>query len=426
MKKLYIFITIVFLSFISLAQSPEAMSYQAVIRDASNNLLQNTSVGIQVTILQGSVNGYASYKETHRVITNDNGLLSIEIGLGTTIDDFSNIEWADGPHFIKTDIDPFGGDEYTLTATSQLLSVPYALHAKYADAVKGGYINEESDPIFMQSIAAGISLQDTMNWNNPPSNIDTQIDSIGIAELGYAAGPHTVDTQIDSIGIAELGYVAGPHTVDTQIDSIGIAELGYVAGPHTVDTQIDSIGIAELGYVAGEQVTKYRLGDYAQGGIIFWLNETGQHGLVCSRSDQSAGVRWYGGTYGVNHAKGNYLFSGEANTIIIIASLFSIGDDGSTYAALISNEFSNPITAGGTRYGDWYLPSAYELGVMCSNRAIIDSSAALHGGDSFASDIYWSSTEIDSINATRVSFPGGANYNHAKFRESRVRSIRAF
>jgi hypothetical protein len=384
MKKLYIFITIVFLSFISLAQSPEAMSYQAVIRDASNNLLQNTSVGIQVTILQGSVNGYASYKETHRVITNDNGLLSIEIGLGTTIDDFSNIEWADGPHFIKTDIDPFGGDEYTLTATSQLLSVPYALHAKYADAVKGGYINEESDPIFMQSIAAGISLQDTMNWNNPPSNIDT------------------------------------------QIDSIGIAELGYVAGPHTVDTQIDSIGIAELGYVAGEQVTKYRLGDYAQGGIIFWLNETGQHGLVCSRSDQSAGVRWYGGTYGVNHAKGNYLFSGEANTIIIIASLFSIGDDGSTYAALISNEFSNPITAGGTRYGDWYLPSAYELGVMCSNRAIIDSSAALHGGDSFASDIYWSSTEIDSINATRVSFPGGANYNHAKFRESRVRSIRAF
>jgi hypothetical protein len=384
MKKLYIFITIVFLSFISLAQSPEAMSYQAVIRDASNNLLQNTSVGIQVTILQGSVNGYASYKETHRVITNDNGLLSIEIGLGTSIDDFSNIEWADGPHFIKTDIDPFGGDEYTLTATSQLLSVPYALHAKYADAVKGGYINEESDPIFMQSIAAGISLQDTMNWNNPPSNIDT------------------------------------------QIDSIGIAELGYVAGPHTVDTQIDSIGIAELGYVAGEQVTKYRLGDYAQGGIIFWLNETGQHGLVCSRSDQSAGVRWYGGTYGVNHAKGNYLFSGEANTIIIIASLFSIGDDGSTYAALISNEFSNPITAGGTRYGDWYLPSAYELGVMCSNRAIIDSSAALHGGDSFASDIYWSSTEIDSINATRVSFPGGANYNHAKFRESRVRSIRAF
>ena len=72
--------------------------------------------------------------------------------------------------------------------------------------------------------------------------------------------------------------------------------------PSNIDTQIDSIGIAELGYVAGEQLTKFRVGDYAQGGIIFWLDETGQHGLVCSRSDQSAGVRWYGGTYGVNHA----------------------------------------------------------------------------------------------------------------------------
>ena len=93
------------------------------------------------------------------------------------------------------------------------------------------------------------------NWGFS-TDTDTQIDSTGIASLGYVAGPHTIDTdtQLDSAGIAALGYVAG-STVDTQIDSTGIANLGYVAGPKTIDTdtdtQLDSAGVAALGFVAG-------------------------------------------------------------------------------------------------------------------------------------------------------------------------------
>lgn len=91
--------------------------------------------------------------------------------------------------------------------------------------------------------------------------VDTQIDSVGISALGYVAGAHTVDTQIDSAGVAAFGYVAGAHTVDTQIDSAGIAVLGYVAGAHTVDTQIDSAGVAAFGYIAGADVTTAQLAD---------------------------------------------------------------------------------------------------------------------------------------------------------------------
>ena len=112
------------------AQSPEKMSYQAVVRDASNTLVTSQNVGMQISILQGSASGNAVYTETQTPATNINGLVSLEIGSGTTTDDFSTIDWTSGPYFIKTETDPTGGTTYTITGTSQLMSVPYALYAK--------------------------------------------------------------------------------------------------------------------------------------------------------------------------------------------------------------------------------------------------------------------------------------------------------
>lgn len=112
------------------AQSPNKMSYQAVIRDNNNLLLANQTVGMQVSILQGSVSGTVLFAETHMPQTNINGLASIEIGGGTvTSGNFAAIDWANGPYFIKTETDPAGGTNYTITGTSQLLSVPYAMYA---------------------------------------------------------------------------------------------------------------------------------------------------------------------------------------------------------------------------------------------------------------------------------------------------------
>ena len=233
------------------------MSYQAVIRNASNNLVTSTAVAMQISILQGSTGGSAVYVETQTPTTNFNGLVNIELGGGTVVSgNFSTINWANGPYFVKTETDPdgaTGGIAYTITGTSQLLSVPYALHAKTAESVSG-------------TITA----------------------------------------------------------------------------------------------------TTYSVGDFAQGGIVFWVDETGQHGLVAAKEDQSTGVRWYAGTYGNTQAKGDGPFSGEANTSIIIAAQVAIGDDGSTYAARICNELQ--VTEGGKTYGDWYLPSKEELNLMYQNK----------------------------------------------------------
>ena len=116
------------------AQSPQKISYQAIVRDGSNLLVKSTAVGMKISILQGSSSGTAVYVETQTPTTNANGLVSIEIGAGTVVTGtFASINWANGSYFIKTETDPTGGTNYTITGTSQLLSVPYALHAKTAE-----------------------------------------------------------------------------------------------------------------------------------------------------------------------------------------------------------------------------------------------------------------------------------------------------
>jgi uncharacterized protein (TIGR02145 family) len=139
MKKVLAFFIFIILTASVFAQSPEKMSYQAVIRDTGDNLVTSQSVGIQISIVQDFVDGTIVYVERHFLSTNTNGLVSLEIGTGTIVlGDFANIDWSDGPFFIKTETDLDGGASYTISGTSQLVSVPYALHAKTAENVPSG------------------------------------------------------------------------------------------------------------------------------------------------------------------------------------------------------------------------------------------------------------------------------------------------
>ncbi len=146
MKKFLLYLLAIMLTTNILSQSPEKISYQAVIRNNTNSLLTNAIIGIRISILQGSVNGDPVYIETHTTSTNGNGVVSIQIGSGNTISDFSSIDWSDGPYFLKTETDPTGGSTYTITGTSQFLSVPYALHATTAENLLNS--TPESDPVY--------------------------------------------------------------------------------------------------------------------------------------------------------------------------------------------------------------------------------------------------------------------------------------
>ena len=106
------------------SQAPNLMSYQAVIWDASGNLVSEKMVSIKISILQSSVTGTSVYSENHRVQTNINGLVSLMIGGGTNATGkIADINWGGGSYFLKTETDTTGGVNFSITGTTQLVSV---------------------------------------------------------------------------------------------------------------------------------------------------------------------------------------------------------------------------------------------------------------------------------------------------------------
>lgn len=132
-RRILYIITLLFFSFQftgALAQVPQKMSYQAIVRNANNNLVTNAMIGMRISIVQGSESGTAVYIETHTAKTNTNGLVTLAIGDGSPVrGTFQAISWAEGSFFVRTETDPSGGTNYTITGVSQLMSVPFALYA---------------------------------------------------------------------------------------------------------------------------------------------------------------------------------------------------------------------------------------------------------------------------------------------------------
>lgn len=158
MKKISSLIAILLCAVTLFAQAPEKFTYQAVVRNASNSLVANAQVGVRMNILQGSASGNAVYSESHMATTNANGLITVNIGGGSVLHGiFASIDWANGPYFLKTDIDPNGGNDYSITSVQQLLSVPYALYAKDAGNGFSGDYNDLVNVPQIPQIPADIS-----------------------------------------------------------------------------------------------------------------------------------------------------------------------------------------------------------------------------------------------------------------------------
>ena len=126
------------MAFDASAQAPEQFSYQAVIRDAQGDLVSNQSITVNISILEGNSTGVVVFEEEHTITTNDNGLATLVIGNGlNTFGDIASISWGDNAYYLKIETDPEGGNNFSITATTQLLSVPYALYANEAGSAPG-------------------------------------------------------------------------------------------------------------------------------------------------------------------------------------------------------------------------------------------------------------------------------------------------
>ncbi|MEO6455380.1 MAG: hypothetical protein ABIN97_14970 [Ginsengibacter sp.] len=157
------------------------------------------------------------------------------------------------------------------------------------------------------------------------------------------------------------------------------------------------------------------IGESYGGGIVFYVYDNGKHGLIAATADANGGngIRWYGGTYSNTRGRADGIGAGLKNTPIIIANQGPV--DGNAFAATVCNEYS--ITAGGVTYGDWYLPSKYELNLLYLQKSVV-------GG--FIYTIYWSSSEQNDHSAWHQHFGDGFQDYNFKSDAFSVRAVRAF
>lgn len=173
------------------AQAPEAIQYQAVVRDAAGQISASQSTYVRFYILQGSATGTSVYQEYHKTATNAYGLVSVRLGEGIVESgSFTAINWGAGPYFLKVAVDPLGGTNYVDMGTTQLVSVPYALYAETAGTA-ANVDDADADP------------------TNELQTLTVSNDTLYISGGGYVLIPTSVGTQ-GPTGATGADGVQGP------------------------------------------------------------------------------------------------------------------------------------------------------------------------------------------------------------------------
>ena len=274
----------------SFGQAPESFNYQAVVRDAGGIILNNQPVGMRLTVQQGSIGGTAVYTETFTSTTNDYGLVNLEIGTGTSTDDFSTIDWANGPYFMETAVDVSGGTNYSVMGTSQLMSVPYALYAKTSGNGEGP--QGDQGPTGPQG-PQGVQGPTGQNGNGIVSSTD---NGDGTFTLTYTDGSSfTTSNLTGPQGIQGLQGATGQQGIQGNAGAQGLTGANGNGIASTID---NGDGTFTLIYTDGSSFTTSNL-----------TGPQGIQGLQGATGQQ--GIQGNAGAQGLTGANGN----GIASTI---------------------------------------------------------------------------------------------------------------
>ena len=268
--------------------------------------------------------------------------------------------------------------------------------------------------ILLFLIITNITAQVGINNSNPHESAALDITST----TGGLLVPRMTETQRDAITSAATGLMI------YQTD--GTAGFYYYNGSswegYNSKNEVDTL-IANLQSQFNNLAS---VGDFYQGGVIFYIFESGdtgyvageKHGLIAAVQDQSSGIRWYNGSFTTTGATATTIGTGSANTDAIIAAQ---GATETSYAAGVARAY----TGGG--FTDWFLPSKDELNQMYTNKATINTTASAYGGSNFSTNYYyWSSTEDDFYHAWIQGFTSGGQININKVISYSVRAVRAF
>ncbi|MEE3999195.1 cadherin domain-containing protein [Tenacibaculum sp. FZY0031] len=236
---------------------------------------------------------------------------------------------------------------------------------------------------------------------------------------------------VQASGDATLGFSIASQTpvgalsIDASTGELTVADAAlfdYEINPViTASISVDNSGNTQTLTATINLEDQHEIGEYKFGGVIFWVNASGDEGMVCAVSDQSTGIQWWNGTNVSTGATALEIGTGQANTTAIV-NVQGVG----SYAAQICNDLSL------NNYDDWFLPSIDELEEMYNNKEIINETSLQNSGTAieetaFWSSAYWSSTESSDGVARILRFSDGYNSFFSKgINNLNVRAVRAW
>ena len=302
--KLIVFILFsLFFSLYSKAQIYNGTTYQAVIRNASNALVVNTVVGVKISVLQSSSAGTVVFSERQTPTTNANGLATFVIGEGIAlVNSYFAINWLNGPYFIKTETDPTGGTNYTISGTSQMNTVPYALwteNSYYAENSgdswkRTGNIVDAStefigatnnvDVIFKRNnIKAGL-----LGINNNTSFGEKSLLNVSTAQNNTAIGAGALEANQSGFSNTAIGTNALRSNTGQLNTAVGAASLFS----NTSGILNTSVGNSSLkNNIVGEG--NVSIGNNSlENSIGFYNTALGYQSLKISTGDQNTAIGW--------------------------------------------------------------------------------------------------------------------------------------
>ena len=239
-----------------LAQTPKGFNYQAVIRNAAGNLITTQQVSIKISLLNGSATGFSQYVEQHDIATNGYGVASIVIGEGMPISGtYDSLSWSSVDYYLKTELDIQGNGNFLLMGTTELVAVPYAVHAESANfSVNDGDTSStnELQQLSLQgnqlilSNGGSVNLTSTVDLDPDPSNelqvLSISGDTLHLSQGNFIVLPPDGDNN-PSNEIQSLSNTAGTISLSNS-NSITLEDSSAVNELQTLSNTAGTISIS--------------------------------------------------------------------------------------------------------------------------------------------------------------------------------------